>query len=96
MCRPRSGSSLRPQIGAVKVWLQPAEDKVCLKPKGGIMPWLYKYSNEFLGETIRVWQPLSKEPLTYADAEEIAENVVGYFKVLLKIAERLRFGGGGG
>ena len=32
------------------------------------MLWLYKYSKEFLDETIRVWQQLSKEPLTYADA----------------------------
>ena len=50
----------------------------------------HKYSKEFLNETIRVWQPLSKEPLTYADAEEITENMVGYFKVLLKIDEELK------
>ena len=50
----------------------------------------YKYSKEFLDETIRVWQPLSKEPLTYANAEEIIENTVGYFKVLLKIDEEVK------
>ena len=54
--------------------------------KGVVMPWLYKYSKEFLDETIRVWQPLSKEPLTYADAEEITENVVGYFGTLRRWA----------
>lgn len=46
--------------------------------------WLHKYSKDFLDETIRVWQPLSKEPLTYADAEEITENMVGYFNTLLR------------
>ena len=51
------------------------------------MPWLYKYSQEFLDETIRVWQPLSKEPLTYVDAEEIIENAVGYYGTLLRWAE---------
>ena len=51
------------------------------------MPWLYKYSKDFLDETIRVWQPLSKELLTYADAEEIIENAVGYYSALLRWAE---------
>ena len=50
------------------------------------MTWLYNHSNEFLDETIRVWQPLSKEPLTYADAEEITESMVGYFGTLLRWA----------
>ena len=56
------------------------------------MPWLYKHSKEFLDETIRVWQPLSKEPLTYADAEEITDNmVVGYFNTLLRWGEFRRY-----
>ena len=50
------------------------------------MPWLYKYSKEFLDETIRVWRPFSKEPLTYADAEEIIENAVGFYGALLRAA----------
>ena len=50
------------------------------------MPRLYKYPKDFLDETIRVWQPLSKEPLTYGDAEEIVENVVGYFRTLRRCA----------
>ena len=51
------------------------------------MPWLYRYPKEFLDETIRVWQPLSKELLTYADAEEIIENAVGYYSTLIRWAE---------
>ena len=60
------------------------------------MTWLYKYSKDFLDETIRVWQPLSKEPLTYADAEEITENMVGLFMVLLKIDEEAKAQGAKG
>ena len=63
-----------------------------VKKRRGIMPWLYKHSKEFLNETIRVWQPLSKEPLTYADAEEITENMLGLFKVLLKIDQETKAG----
>ncbi len=37
------------------------------------MPWLYKHSKEFLDKTIQVWQPLSKEPLTYQDASGFPE-----------------------
>ena len=54
------------------------------------MPWLYKYSKEFLDKTIQAWQPLSKEPLTHADAVESIENMVEYFKVLLKIDEEAK------
>ena len=50
------------------------------------MPSLYKHSKEFLDETIRVWQPLSKEPLTYQDAVEIIDNAVGFYGVLLRCA----------
>ncbi len=48
--------------------------------------WPYKYSKEFLDETIRVWQPLSKEPLTYQDAVEIIDNAVGFYGTLLRCA----------
>ena len=48
------------------------------------MNWPHKYSKEFLDYTIQVWQPDSKELLTYQDAEEITDNVVGFYKLLLK------------
>ena len=44
-------------------------------------------SDEFLDETIRVWQPYSKEPLTREDAREIAENFVGLFETLMECAQ---------
>lgn len=44
-----------------------------------------KWSDNFLRETIRVWQPLSREPLTAADAHEICESMVGFFTVLKRI-----------
>ena len=40
----------------------------------------------FLKETIEVWQPLSAEPLTLADAREIAESMTGLFAVLARCA----------
>ena len=54
------------------------------------MPWLYKYSKEFLDYTIQVWQPLSKEPLTYVDAEEIIDNAAGFYVTLLRWAREAR------
>ena len=41
-------------------------------------------SDEFLDETIRMFQPYSKEQLTREDAREIAQNFVGFFEVLLE------------
>lgn len=38
----------------------------------------------FLQETIKVWQPFSKEPLTLEDAREIVSNMVGFFEVLME------------
>lgn len=38
----------------------------------------------FLKETIKVWQPLSAEPLTMADAEEITESMTGFFAALAR------------
>ncbi len=46
------------------------------------MSWQYKYSKEFLDKTLKVWQPRSKEPLTYQDAVEITDNMVGFIKLL--------------
>jgi len=39
-----------------------------------------------LRETIEVWQPLSREPLTMADAQEIAESMTGFFAALARCA----------
>ena len=50
------------------------------------MIWTHKYSKELLDNTIQTWQPLSKEPLTYTDAEEILRNTVGFFRVLMEAA----------
>ncbi len=46
--------------------------------------WPYTCDKDFLEETIRVWQPLSKEPLSYADAEKIIRNAVGFYGTLLR------------
>ena len=42
---------------------------------------------KFLKETIEVWQPLSAEPLTMADAQEIAESMTGFFAALARCAK---------
>lgn len=41
-------------------------------------------SEEFLDQTIEVWQPRSKRKLTRGDAREIARNTTGFFQVLTK------------
>ncbi|RLC88205.1 MAG: hypothetical protein DRJ03_03405 [Chloroflexi bacterium] len=43
--------------------------------------------NDFLDETIQVWQPLSPEPLTREDAREIIENSVGFYGTLIRWAQ---------
>jgi len=43
-----------------------------------------EYSDEFLDETIKFWQPYYKEPLTREDAREIIQNFVGFFEVLME------------
>jgi len=40
------------------------------------------FSREFLERTIEVWQPRYDRPLTLEDAREIAENMLGLFKLL--------------
>jgi hypothetical protein len=43
------------------------------------------YSDEFLDETIRVWQPRSpNRKLTREDAREIISNMTGFFQVLIE------------
>lgn len=48
------------------------------------------WDEAFLRRTIEEWQPCAKEPLTLQDALEIAENVEGLLKVLLRIECRIR------
>ena len=40
------------------------------------------YSNEFLEETIKIWQPHSTEDLSLEDARAITENIVELFTFL--------------
>lgn len=45
---------------------------------------------DFLEETIRVWQPYSSERLSREDAREILANVSGFFRVLRAWSEEDR------
>lgn len=42
---------------------------------------------DILDQTLRVWQPYAKEPLSREDAREIVANVTGFFRVLRAWAE---------
>lgn len=44
-----------------------------------------KYSEKYILEILRVYQPMSEEKLTRADAEEIAETTIGLFTLLNEI-----------
>lgn len=37
---------------------------------------------------LKIWQPASSRPLTHEDGREIAENVVGLFRLLSQWAEQ--------
>ena len=41
-----------------------------------------EFTREFLERTMEVWQPRYDHPLTLDDAREIAENMIGLFKLL--------------
>ena len=43
---------------------------------------MFRFSQEFLEKTIRVWQPFSSSVLSEEDAREIAENIMGVFSLL--------------
>ncbi len=45
------------------------------------------FDEKFLRETIEVWADLSPEPLTMADALEIAESMTGFFAALARCAK---------
>ena len=42
------------------------------------------YSKEFLGKTIKVWQPYSSASLSLENAREIAESITGFLLLLSK------------
>jgi len=44
-----------------------------------------EFSKEFLEKTIKVWQPYSSTPLSLEGAREIAENVIGLYKLLFEL-----------
>ena len=46
------------------------------------------YSKEFLEKTIRIWQPHSPDPLTYEDAQEIADNMVDLYSFLIDLKQK--------
>jgi hypothetical protein len=43
-----------------------------------------RWSDQFLDETIVFWEPRYGRKLTREDAREIAENLTGFFRVLLE------------
>lgn len=45
--------------------------------------------DSLIEETIKVFQPYSKEPLTKADALEIHQNFTGFFELLLKLDKKI-------
>lgn len=47
------------------------------------------FDEAFLKASIKVWQPLSREPLTLADAHEIAESMTGFFAALARCAKEV-------
>jgi len=45
---------------------------------------MFRFSQEFLEKTIRVWQPHSAALLSLENAREITENMTGLFSLLLE------------
>jgi hypothetical protein len=44
-----------------------------------------EHSEEFLRETIRVWQPFYSAPLSMEDAREIANNIANLLSLLVSL-----------
>lgn len=44
--------------------------------------------SSIIEETIKVFQPYYKEPLTKADALEIHHNFIGFFELLLRLDKK--------
>lgn len=47
-----------------------------------------EFSREFLEKTVKVFQKYSPSPLTLEDAREIAENVIGLYKLLFELEQK--------
>ncbi len=46
--------------------------------------------NSIIEETIKVFQPYYKEPLSNAEALEIHQNFTGFFKLLLRLDKKIK------
>jgi len=46
------------------------------------------FTKEFLQRTIEVWQPRYDHSLTLEEAREIAENMIGLFKLLDRLDKK--------
>ncbi len=49
---------------------------------------MFVYDEQFLKETIRIWQPHSPEPLTLEDARVIADNMAELFIYLNDLSKK--------
>lgn len=47
-------------------------------------------NNLIIEETIKVFQPDYKDPLSKADALEIHQNFTGFFELLLKLDKKIK------
>lgn len=46
------------------------------------------YSEQFLQETIQVWQPHNSEPLSLENAQEIVDNILNLYSYLNELNEK--------
>ena len=46
------------------------------------------FSNKYLEQTIKVWQPYSEAPLSLEDARKIADNMTGLFSYLIELERK--------
>jgi len=46
------------------------------------------YSDQFLKQTVQIWQPHSPKPLTLEDAREIADNMAELFIYLNELKQK--------
>jgi len=51
------------------------------------------WSKELLDQALQIWQPSASSELTQEDARQIAENLVGFFHLLLEWDEAERRSG---
>ncbi len=48
------------------------------------VPPMRETKRQFIDRTLEVWQPRTSRALTREDARQIAENVTGFFRILLE------------